>query len=117
MRISDWSSYVCSSVLKRIRRNKACSASASTPNLLAGIFKPVTNKVCKSWKTSTEDCSDGLGLFDTQTSFHEFGTKEWRVADHHVSIRPIARRSIGIHDRIPTQIGRASCRERVCQYV
>src|SRR3546814_8331506 len=75
MRISDWSSDVCSSDLQRARRFAPCDIGIGAALILQDFF---------------------------DESSQPFGA--------------LAENALGRADQV-IQIGRASCRERVCQYV
>src|SRR3546814_11789748 len=104
MRISDWSSDVCSSDLIR-------PASSQVDDLLGEIRLRAEKKervlVTVLTKRMAEDLTDYL---------HENGAK---VRYMHSDVDTVERAEIirdlrlGVFDAI----GRASCRERVCQYV
>src|SRR3546814_11566765 len=84
MRISDWSSDVCSSDRKG-------------PKSLRGL---------------TPDLDKKLDTFlDTIDSKFELGF------DFEARSTLLTQRAINAIDAVPPAIGRASCRERVCQYV
>src|SRR3546814_17985185 len=109
MRISDWSSDVCSSDLRKRRRKKKSSA-RPPPRL------PVTRSRSKTPTPTTRR------RIELRPCFHPAGTPHGHAA---------AARSFpsgGTHgqdqlshprdqQRSREEIGRASCRERVCQYV
>src|SRR3546814_8584362 len=109
MRISDWSSDVCSSdlfdsaedagnVLNELSTNAHVLAAAE--KLIDGDKGVAWLAEVKPWKPET----GGTGI-----KFLAGGdvAEGWTVED--------AQRYW--HDKHPVQIGRASCRERVCQYV
>src|SRR3546814_1131698 len=85
MRISDWSSDVCSSDL--------------WPK-----DTPVTVQSLANWMISVSDNSA------TDTLIHLLGRKN-------IEARMRAAGHSAVSRNVPLQIGRASCRERVCQYV
>src|SRR3546814_8661043 len=103
MRISDWSSDGCSSGLP------GRSDGATNP--------PQSRKIRLTSKTPIQH-PDGVGREPEPKS-------PWPTADarEHTSRRTgtwnmrLTRRWRGLADRRSDQIGRASCRERVCQYV
>src|SRR3546814_1771806 len=86
MRISDWSSDVCSSDLYKMLR-----LSALAPTLIDVIAKDQLSLEAARALTLTED--------------HDQQIKVCKAANGHA------------HTIRRMQIGRASCRERVCQYV
>src|SRR3546814_9484073 len=92
MRISDWSSDVCSSdLLQRYWADQGCV-----------ILQPY-------------DMEMGAGTFHPATTLRSLGPKPWRAA----YVQPSRRPKDGRYGENPNrlQIGRASCRERACQYV
>src|SRR3546814_2167259 len=92
MRISDWSSDVCSSDLKRVRLS--CAPDAETPDLI-GAFTLLGFEA--------HPIGDGPAQVDR-------GASDSRALLRAVGVSGFAMMNI-------MQIGRASCRERVCQYV
>src|SRR3546814_15793146 len=117
MRISDWSSDVCSSDLAREVLNKS-------ENERSGVFSTAMSF---------------LGLYRDPTVAAVTAASDWRIADlveaeHPVSLylvvppsdisrtKPLVRlvlNQIGrrLTEELTEEIGRASCRERECQYV
>src|SRR3546814_21023134 len=102
MRISDWSSDVCSSDLK-VTNGDAGSALMREPKLAAALIEacvkavevPVTVKMRMGWD------HDSLNAPELAHIAEDLGAK-----------------LVTVHGRTRNQkIGRASCRERVCQYV
>src|SRR3546814_10805706 len=100
MRISDWSSDVCSSDLSlpwlaRATPPEAAkrqpTASFSTPD------KPVEGRMVLRNRTGDALATQTRGLFGARPDIR------WRI--------------IGERARAEGQIGKASCRERECQYV
>src|SRR3546814_16140409 len=111
MRISDWSSDVCSSDLVR---------ATGVDSLCAGSYK----WLFAGWGVAPffvrREVIGGLRL-DRYGEMHASGTPETGFA-----IDPSERRfdyssrafgEVHVLDAALDQIGRASCRERVCQYV
>src|SRR3546814_2659035 len=97
MRISDWSSDVCSSDLpaERFAEDLAHRVAAVRPGFSAGA-QPVAAPVVSDHMT--------------------------RTREYHPPDAVVAHRLKQVYDRAYVvrehwQIGRASCRERVCQYV
>src|SRR3546814_5925112 len=84
MRISDWSSDVCSSDLMLVR-DAAVYGTAQLPKFAEDLFR-------------------------TTTGF-------WLIPTAEVPLTNLAAGRIIDEAALPLQIGRASCRERVCQYV
>src|SRR3546814_2354466 len=97
MRISDWSSDVCSSDL--------------APDDFAGI-EAATAEFAQIWR--------GIDKIVYSTTLNEVSTARTRIVpsfdeDFIRLLESEAVQDISIGG--PTEIGRASCRERVCQYV
>src|SRR3546814_16859687 len=88
MRISDWSSDVCSSDLER-------------------EGKPLTIKIRRGAVLATGGFSQNP----------EMRKQHIPYAEHHISLMPPGNTGDGIRAAMEVEIGRASCRERVCQYV
>src|SRR3546814_19935855 len=80
MRISDWSSDVCSSDLH--------------PARLDALGSPLAQLVGDAGENPAGDRNNAAGFFGQRNEFHRRDGAAFRV-----------------------EIGRASCRERVCQYV
>src|SRR3546814_13910580 len=80
MRISDWSSDVCSSDLRSLKQ----------PN-----SRRCRKQLAWAGPTSPPAAMPMLPTANTKVSLHSWDSRR----------------------RLPSQIGRASCRERVCQYV
>src|SRR3546814_14704936 len=89
MRISDWSSDVCSSDLAEVERQR-------------GIFEIVALVRERLGRTHQAEQIDALGLAHARCG----GAL---AAEHDDRVEPVLRRRL--------EIGRASCRESVCQYV
>src|SRR3546814_3742817 len=97
MRISDWSSDVCSSDLVFLKDIGAQIAvvtgyAGAAPIYLA-LQRGEVDGVCSTW--------DAMRI--TAKSLHRIGAEDREKAITTVFVQ--------------TEIGRASCRERVCQYV
>src|SRR3546814_15291172 len=88
MRISDWSSDVCSSDL---------------PRNLAG--QPCTDRTMPVLRLVVEDAASLV--FDRRQA----------VVQHRLGQLALVERLVVEHAVLRRQIGRAPCRERVCQYV
>src|SRR3546814_1772983 len=103
MRISDWSSDVCSSDLaidnireaSRRRSAHIILASANTPAKIRKVERGCA-------VANTPDCSDSVKEIAIFTAANSL---------------PVAKQITGWRCRACEKIGRASCRERVCQYV
>src|SRR3546814_15780953 len=118
MRISDWSSDVCSSDLLGYRANWL--------DRLQRAGFPDTEKV---WRRYVSNYIGALRMIDDQVArMLDFMGKQGlldntiivRVADHgdYLMEYGLARKGVGLPELLThIQIGRESCRERVCQYV
>src|SRR3546814_12119383 len=100
MRISDWSSDVCSSDL---------GYQAFSPG------KPVP-----SWAGNYALMASGVGELgqdelDRLTTGRRIGM-QFNIDDDAFEMNAVTR-AADLEDQLHLQIGRASCRERVCQYV
>src|SRR3546814_19709723 len=106
MRISDWSSDVCSSDLLKRRLAEIAQAKALTSQLSAGVF-------CDQLDV------DGAGLARQAELGSPHKAWQYRVARHGLD-QPDGRI---VRTGLPcplfglTEIGNATCRERVCPYV
>src|SRR3546814_14838768 len=101
MRISDWSSDVCSSDLRDIER-EGIVARIGHDKAIAGRAVAVV----------------GVGEFSVARIDHRHGAvlrQRRKVWTYRIRIRIQAERVTERAER--NEIGRASCRERVCQYV
>src|SRR3546814_6802536 len=87
MRISDWSSDVCSSDLRSVEKLFGMTFFLDKPN----------PRRLNSWRAKAQqEAAEQAGY-----AFHSYAQAKFS----------------GIIERIAKQIGRASCRDRVCQYV
>src|SRR3546814_10017554 len=102
MRISDWSSDVCSSDLKR------SDAFAGDRELLADLFQRVVGVHADS-ETHAKDAL----LAGRQAGQHP----RRRLAQVGVDRRIRGQNGVVVLDEVAEKTGRASCRERVCPYV
>src|SRR3546814_10327170 len=98
MRISDWSSDVCSSDLRIVRQFQIDRAAAKAKS----VAEKIAAKVNKGTDLSKALNESGLKLPSTQA----VSAKRAEIARGDQRVPPPL-----------AQIGRASCRERVCQYV
>src|SRR3546814_1130245 len=97
MRISDWSSDVCSSDLGGLELALMCDLRVVERSAIFGVF-------CRRW---------GVPLIDGGTVRLPRIVGQGRALDMILTGRPV-----GAEEALQMgQIGRASCRERVCQYV
>src|SRR3546814_8659413 len=97
MRISDWSSDVCSSDLARHLQPAAMPALQQVHDHLAGLREWTPAAI----HDALDSCAKALGLGLGKVA------QPLRVAITGTQVSP----------SIDHKIGRASCRERVCQYV
>src|SRR3546814_17642200 len=96
MRISDWSSDVCSSDL----RDKRFFAQIQAAISVDAIFKALEN-----WMKT----EDNLGCLFLR-AYAETGGDTPKIAD------AVSAHKAAFWRKIREEIGRAACRERVCQY-
>src|SRR3546814_14356227 len=108
MRISDWSSDVCSSDLKAEPLLEHKGQHARPMGIGVGPDMAAIGKKAV-----------GLALQKGRVGEQGGGERLKRKADaellHHVRLAAIV--EVGLDGAGPQQIGRAACRERVCQYV
>src|SRR3546814_10376036 len=110
MRISDWSSDVCSSDLSSSQRKGACPMLFERPvavNEAVPLFVDVDGTL-----TRADISLESFVRIARSSVAAMMAVLLWLVAGRAVAKTLAARR-----DRIDPEIGRASCRERVCQYV
>src|SRR3546814_4791383 len=98
MRISDWSSDVCSSISDRECQNQRGSAQAVDDHV----------------DTPEEIGAHAVHLVGETDARHAVLVS---LAPHRLRLRLNAGNAVEQADRTVKQIGRASCRARVCQYV
>src|SRR3546814_19250284 len=103
MRISDWSSDVCSSDLEFIL------AAREQTSLGLGTGPYVKNVFVKA--LGEEKAGSVLGRMSATSPQKGIEILDWMDA------RSIVATISGEHPQVIAEIGRASCRERVCQYV
>src|SRR3546814_17923035 len=101
MRISDWSSDVCSSDLNTILQLEAVE---QRDRLARGALRAV--ELAEACLEQIEKREPEVGAWSYLDGDHVMQQAK-ALDDHRAKGRPIG----------PLQIGRASCRERVCQYV
>src|SRR3546814_8939936 len=97
MRISDWSSDVCSSDLARDANRFGAAAAAETK--FGALEQPIDDH-----EATLHPVIDELGCA-------VFAKNEKR---RHVTGRD---RGVKLDEQLAAKLGRASCRERVCKYV
>src|SRR3546814_18364882 len=107
MRISDWSSGVCSSDLR--------DSLAKQVGLLTEALKSTAIDVTKILSSEVSDTAWDAYLKGDRGVFARRAVK---LIDHSEAreILSLYQADDGLHASV-NQIGRASCRERVCQYV
>src|SRR3546814_15603005 len=115
MRISDWSSDVCSSDLSRACHAKRIPLPATTRQQAAGSSHPSPPKEGEGNYSrrllAARNADDaGPGHFDQAHVAHQ-------VDERIYLLRPASNLKNEAVDRRVDEIGRASGRERVCQYV
>src|SRR3546814_18100656 len=105
MRISDWSSDVCSSDLSAVSKVVSAPANAGPANQRQANRRRAMATIARSVRPLffRTDCM--LGSLHMETRRIRAQVKGWSDA-----LR-------GCNGRPAEEIGRASCRERVCQYV
>src|SRR3546814_5663226 len=107
MRISDWSSDVCSSDLKHGLKPRArvvaYANSGDDPTLMLNAPVPAAKKVLEKAGLTKED----IDVWEINEAFSVVAEKFIRDLD-------LPREKVNINGG---EIGRASCRERVCQDV
>src|SRR3546814_13930356 len=109
MRISDWSSDVCSSDLRIARGYKRQRELAVAKGDLSRLREYVDRRFDPTDDTPGIDCQ--LVCADTATNCEPcFASWKWKQTSFGAEFKGPQRICI-------IEIGRASCRERVCQYV
>src|SRR3546814_13223015 len=105
MRISDWSSDVCSSDLlgDRIAAARTWTYIAHRPDWLADTGE---------WRDRTRALEDRLS-----DALHERLTSRFVDRRTSVLLRDLGGRAADLVTHVDDEIGSAACRERVCQYV
>src|SRR3546814_9301793 len=110
MRISYWSSYLCSSDLVHSRGGSETAGAAVKRRISAGIFLRKTGGYTRTPFSIDGRSEHYAGKY--QGALYNLG--EWAAPCH-------IRSGVGIgqlhSSKIFAQIGRAYCRERVCKYV
>src|SRR3546814_17678937 len=105
MRISDWSSDVCSSDLRRRRRRWKAGAGPSEVRLHAELAGPAIFFILQQASAAGAFLIGDIGLVE---AVHEFG-EDLQVARDSILAADVELEVL--------ETGRESCRERVCQYV
>src|SRR3546814_14094304 len=110
MRISDWSSDVCSSDLM----NKSDSSHAFTPELARSIYRKayLINRTDQRFRAM-------LTNGELAVAYYPVRGQEVTAAAALSALQPedyLVTTYRGLHESL-AKIGRASCRERVCKYV
>src|SRR3546814_20603654 len=117
MRISDWSSDVCSSYLDRKRvtvmhNQRSISSKSDRAQRLQGIQALSIEDLVNCEMFFRQNSADVDAIAKTLIS--KGGPDGFRVLHH---IFPDSPRDMNDNFVALAQIGRASCRDRVCQYV
>src|SRR3546814_13648840 len=107
MRISDWSSDVCSSDLKR---RPAPISQAEFANARQALDERMTRL-----EEADEARALAIDLQTLQARVNGIETRLEKTRQVASASRP--RAPVATKPKVPEPIGRASCRERVCQYV
>src|SRR3546814_6724877 len=110
LRISDWSSDVCSSDLKKL-----LDVVSHTPIETEGLLKMMA---ARGWVDAVRHF---VPPAETLFSWWSYRSPDWEAADKgrrldHVWVSPQLQDSLK-SAQVAKEIGRASCRERGCQYV
>src|SRR3546814_6365518 len=103
MRISDWSADVCSSDL-RDGPDIGCCRDVKISNCTVNAHKDDAIVLKSSYALERKVMCEDVTIIGCKTSGYALGTMldgTYELSDY----------------RAPDEIGRASCRERVCQYV
>src|SRR3546814_14236754 len=103
MRISDWSSDVCSSDL---RITESMAAFRANPEFAAGTLPD-------------SERSDEIGIAQRELATMQQGLRAALLQKTRLAALGTAVTKVNhdLRNILATEIGRASCRERVCQYV
>src|SRR3546814_20318087 len=114
MRISDWSSDVCSS--DQFDRIGRADILLTRENL--GICRQVMTKRCGEFDRHLDGLffSDGA-QFELRHRVTSYGSKTRSLVTRTRTGKPGRMVKVGAMLSCRCKIGRASCRERVCQYV
>src|SRR3546814_14287035 len=112
MRISDWSSDVCSSDLDDNGQIPRSHWSSTQPQVESAFVLQLTNRFSLRAKATLDSATDET----KDNAFSDLGVQLNNLfaaytADHYALYG--GKMDLGYGD----EIGRASCRERVCQYV
>src|SRR3546814_9285744 len=107
MRISDWSSDVCSSDLETAQRLKNCVRSSDTVARLGG----------DEFTIILSNLNDSATLEYVAQNILDRLTEPFRLGDEMVYLSTSIGITIYPDDATDVEIGSASCRERVWQYV
>src|SRR3546814_11596504 len=114
MRISDWSSDVCSSDLRTNGRTRRGSGQARIEAWLPGRNRHEPEAARSSSSSPSNILSESRAMLDRNGN--AFIKEHYEGPDpSHFGKVPIVN-GIAESDK-PAELGRASCRERVCQYV
>src|SRR3546814_14676967 len=116
MRISDWSSDVCSSDLNDLRNYHLHIVAHDRPAKFLSEFGQWDFEVEERYNHKGED---RIRWPHRQNKIGQVsqGSKKTGVENSGIDFIPSLRRKFASITNTVLQIGRASCRERVCQYV
>src|SRR3546814_4007213 len=119
MRISDWSSDVCSSdLLREARLPYIVVLTDPTTGGVIARHRPVTLTVISN--SRLKYLKARLGWRGVPTHYMPWAMNSFyeALSVHDAAVIPVERNGYTIGKTInrPAKIGRASCRERVCQY-
>src|SRR3546814_17298724 len=113
MRISDWSSDVCSSDLKAgVAVVDLMTGMYATVAILAALFERRSSGLGQHIDMALLDCQVAM-LANQNMNYLSTGEAPQRAGNAHPNLVPYQ----GFAASDGHQIGRASCRERECQYV
>src|SRR3546814_13789862 len=122
MRISDWSSDVCSSALRRLARPLPAAAEAQLKQDKAGTIKAVLVVQVDTASSTANDIAAIRKAIDAAGHGRAVPARHHRLPRHHA----VRDGRLGRRRRRPritegaddaAEAGRASCRERGCRYV
>src|SRR3546814_19994895 len=105
MRISDWSSDVCSSDLLPVISNQKMNAYLKEIAHVCGIQKPLTFHIARHTFATTVTLLNGVPI---ESVSRMLGHTNIKTTQHYAKILDM---------KVSEEIGKASCSERVCQYV
>src|SRR3546814_12062782 len=110
MRISDWSSDVCSSDLRAVFESLAHETARNVEGFMAGLNLRVATEVARALASARRVRMHGVRQNHAFASFLAYGLGMLRG-----DVALLDAAQLGAAEAL--EIGRASCRERVVQYV